>query len=95
MVVIPYDADPIKRQRIEWGQNIQQALDCRMWTRKRLVKEIEDTYGLEVSLQAVGQWIKGDTAPNSIFQAAVSGVTEIPHHLLFPPIRLERRRQAA
>lgn len=91
MVVIPEGADPIKRQRYEWGQNIKAMLETRRWTRKRLVKEIEDAYGLTVTVQAVSQWIGGETSPNPLFQAAIAGVFETPHHLLFPAIVLKRR----
>lgn len=96
MVVVPPDMDPVKKQRIAWGQNIDQALEARKWTRKQLAYEIaqafEKRYGdlARVSEQAIAQWISGRTAPGPFMQAAIADVTGIPASLLFPPIQLQR-----
>ena len=94
MVVLQEGMDPVARQRVEWGQNIAEALEQRKWTRKQLLKEIFDAYGFEVAQQSLTQWLQGETAPRPDIQAALAGVFGIPHHMLFPPVKLDRKGAA-
>lgn len=90
MVVIPDGVDPVVRQRVEWGQNLAAAIDGR-FTRKELLKAIEQTYGLSYTLQALSLWLRGAQKPHPEAQAALAGILHMPHHLLFPPIQLQRK----
>lgn len=91
MVVIPEGVSPVIRQRIEWGQNLDNLLKERGWTRKRFVLLVFEQYGIEISEASLSSWIKGDVAPRSDAQAAMAGVAGLPHHMLFPPIKLAKR----
>ena len=94
VVVIPADMDPVVRQRIEWGDLLGEAMEARKWTAKHLIQAVADTYGIVITPQKLTQWRKGQTTPRPDVQAALAGVFEIPHHMLFPPIKLERRKAA-
>lgn len=91
VVVIPDDMDPVARQRIEWGVNLAAALEARCWSRKELAQRVDDCYGIEISPQKLAMWLQGQTTPRPDVQAALAGVFETPHHLLFPPVRLVKR----
>jgi transcriptional regulator with XRE-family HTH domain len=94
MVVVPEGIDPIDYQRRTWGENIDEALRVRGWSRKRLENEVEAVYEIKISQQSLSQWISGKVAPNPLFQAAIAGALQVPHHLLFPPIALPRKRRS-
>lgn len=77
-------ADPAKRLRVRWGQNLADAMEGNgKMTRKQLQRALE-AEGLEVSLQAIGYWLKGDTAPRAHHQAVIAKVLKTRAHLLFP-----------
>ena len=79
------------RQRIEWGQNLKSLLEERGWSRKRFLLLMHEQYGIDASESSLAQWIKGEVAPRPDVQAAAAAVGGIPHHLLFPPVKLQRR----
>ena len=91
MITFPDAISPVRRQRVEWGQNIAQLLKDRDWSRKHLIWLVYDAYGIEISEPSLASWLKGDVAPRPDVQAAIAGVSGIPHHMLFPPVRLQRR----
>jgi transcriptional regulator with XRE-family HTH domain len=91
MVVIPEGVDPVTRQRIQWGQNIQELLEQRSWTRKKFLLLLHEQYGIEASESSLAMWLKGEVCPRPDVQAAIAGVAGIPHHMLFPPVQLPRR----
>lgn len=82
-MVIVKCSDPAKRLRIEWGQNLAEHLVAAQVSRKELQRRLADL-GYEVSLQAVSQWIRGDTSPRPQMQAAVAKVLSVPARSLFP-----------
>lgn len=77
------EPDPERRIRQRWGQNLAQTLEMRGESRKWLVNELAKI-GVPISLQAVGYWINGDTAPTPAKQAALANVLQVPVHALFP-----------
>lgn len=91
MEVIPDGMPPVARQRKEWGQNLQTLLTERGWTRKKLLFLLEEQYGIEASEASLATWLKGTIAPRPDVQAALAGIAGIPHHMLFPPVKLQKR----
>ncbi len=85
--MIEGESDPAKRLRAEWGQSLEEHLDARNMRRKELVERLKDL-GCEVSVQAVGQWVRGETSPRPHMQAAIATVLGVPVRRLFPVERL-------
>lgn len=82
------------RQRIEWGNLLAEAMEARKWSPKVVIQKVADAYGLAITPQKLSMWRKGETTPRPDFQAALAGIFEVPHHMLFPPIKLHRRDAA-
>lgn len=76
-------SDPDDRIRAEWGQLLDEHLTTLVVTRKDLRKRLSDI-GIEVSDQAIGQWIRGETSPRPSVQAAIAHVLRVPPRSLWP-----------
>lgn len=76
-------ADPAKRLRLRWGQSLDEHMRIAGVTRKQLQRALE-AEGHEVSLQAIGYWINGDTSPRPLLQGAIATVLKVPVRSLFP-----------
>lgn len=74
---------PNKRLRVEWGESLQEHMDAKKLTRKALVAEVARR-GHKISVQAVGQWIRGETSPRPHMQSVLAAVFETPVRRLFP-----------
>lgn len=77
---------PSERLRGEWAESLREHMDARLpapMTRKELVAAL-DLVGCKVTVQAVGQWLRGETSPRPHHQAALSAVFQVPVRRLFP-----------
>lgn len=87
--------DPDQLIREAWGESLQEHLDSffdvatatKGLTRKQLKQRL-DAYGVDVSLQSIGMWLTGQTAPRPSLQIAIAEVLGVPARRLFP---LEKR----
>lgn len=74
---------PAERLRREWADSLAEHLRLRKMSRKEFRNQLEAT-GCEVSIQAVGQWLRGETSPRPHHQAAIAAVLGVPARRLFP-----------
>jgi hypothetical protein len=86
-MVIPVDSGstPVEIRRRTWASNLAQALAAKPMTPKAFHQALA-TAGCKVTLQAVYQWLAGETSPSPERQAAIASVLAIPASLLFPVI---------
>lgn len=73
-----------ERLRLDWGESLRQHMNARGISRKQLVdamRELDEP--VEVSVQAVGQWLRGETSPRPHHQRAVANVLKAPVHRIF------------
>lgn len=76
-------SDPSQRLRMEWASSLDEHMTLRSISRKELVACLERV-GCKVSVQAVGQWLRGETSPRPHHQAALAACLEVPVRRLFP-----------
>lgn len=88
VVVFVDKGDPDKRIRRQWAENLARHMDqARLWigepmTRKELRRQLE-ARGVEVSEQAIGAWLRGETAPRPHVMAHIAGIFQVPVHSIF------------
>lgn len=75
--------DPAKKLRREWAESLAEHLETKKISRKDLVARLA-VVGCDVSQQAVGQWLRGETSPRPHHQAALAAVLDVPVRRLFP-----------
>lgn len=83
------DPDQLIRER--WAESLQESLDAFYdpqtdtlgLTRKQLQARLAKV-GVEVSLQSIGLWLGGKTAPRPSLQVAVAKVLGAPPRRVFP-----------
>lgn len=75
--------DPSQRLRQEWADSLAEHMEMRGMSRKALVDCLA-TAGCNVSVQAVGQWLRAETSPRPHHQAALATCLETPVRRLFP-----------
>jgi hypothetical protein len=51
---------------------------------RRALRDRLAEQGIELSVQAIGCWVRGETAPRPDHQAALAVVLGVPPHVLFP-----------
>lgn len=66
-----------------YASNLADAITELGMNRKALITALNDL-GYPVTEQAVGKWMRGESAPSPTHQAAIGAVLRIPPHLLFP-----------
>lgn len=74
---------PAHRIRINWGESLREQLAFLKWTPKQFRHELS-LAGLEVSRQAISQWLAGETSPRPHHQAVIASVLRTSVHRLFP-----------
>lgn len=78
------DIDPVKALRKKWAESLADHMRVHgNMTRKQLQRSLEER-GCEVSLQAIGYWLNGDTSPRPLVQAELAAIFRVPPHSLFP-----------
>lgn len=82
--VIGGATDPDERIRIEWGQNLAEAMAAQDLMVKGLAKKLDDEFEIKVSRQAVESWLAGKYAPRPYVQGAIGAILGIPARVLFP-----------
>lgn len=88
--------DPDQLIREGWGENLQDHLNAyvhratkeRGLTRKQFRQLLIDEKKVDVSLQSIGMWLTGQTAPRPSMQIVIADVLGVPARSLFP---LEKR----
>lgn len=71
------------KRRLRWGENLREQVDANGMTVKQFHAALR-VAGVDVSIQAVYMWLKGDTAPRPEIQGKVAEVLGTRAHLLFP-----------
>lgn len=69
--------------REKWGEALADELAAKTLTPKQFHRLLLDA-GADVTLQAVYQWLNGQTAPSPYNQAYCAAVLRAPAHRLFP-----------
>ena len=82
-ITIDRDDDPERRMRRQWGRSLTEHLKLAGLSRKQFQQQLA-TYGVEVTHQAIAQWLAGRTAPKPSHQAAIAAVLRVPARSLFP-----------
>lgn len=77
------ERDPARRLRARWATLLRKQLSLREMTSKELRLELERR-GLNVTRQAVDQWLAGKTSPRPHHQAVIAAVFQVPVESLFP-----------
>ena len=81
---MPIDLDLAERIRMEWASSLAEHMHLHdAMTRKQLRQELE-RYGVSVSEQAIGCWLRAETAPRPEHQAALASIFRVPVRRLFP-----------
>ena len=75
--------DPSKRLRMEWAESLAEHMHAKGMSRKVLAQRLA-ALGCSVSIQAVGQWLRGETSPRPHHQAAVAAALQAPVRRVFP-----------
>lgn len=69
--------------RREFKASLNECLIAKAMTRGDLARKLA-ALGTPVTEQAIGCWLRGETTPSLIHQAAIARVFEIPVRSLFP-----------
>lgn len=77
------DMPPAVKRRLRWGENLREQIDARNMSVKQF-HALLGTAGVDVTIQAVYMWLKGDTAPRPELQGQIAEVLGTRAHLLFP-----------
>lgn len=80
---IGVETDPAKRMRREWADSLADSMALREMSRKDLKRRLAEL-GVNVSVQAIGQWLRGETMPKVTNQGAIAAVLGQPVRRLFP-----------
>lgn len=92
MLTLGTESDPAKRLRLEWAESLAEHMvavgkltnsDGQAMSRKQLQRALADQ-GVEVTMQAIGCWLRGETSPRPHHQAALATVFSVPARRLFP-----------
>jgi hypothetical protein len=75
--------DPRKRLRADWADSLSEHMEARQVTRKGLRLALAG-YGVQVTEQAIGCWLRAETSPRPEHQAAIAAVMQVPVRRLFP-----------
>lgn len=81
--VIPTEADPETRLRLEWAQSLRDHMAFRQVTVKELRRRLADL-GAAVSRQGIESWLAGKTSPRPHHQQAIGAALDMPARSIFP-----------
>lgn len=82
--LMPLDLDLAERIRMEWADSLAEHMHLHgEMTRKELRLALA-RYGVQVSEQAIGCWLRAETAPRPEHQAALASILRVPVRRLFP-----------
>lgn len=82
--LIQFDPDsPSARLRAEWAASLAEHLRLKGIARKELVALLGER-GIEVSVQAVGQWLRAETSPRPHVQGVIAAILKAPVRAVFP-----------
>lgn len=82
--LMPLDLDLAERIRMEWAESLAEHMRFHgEMTRKELRHEL-GRFGVTVTEQAIGCWLRAETAPRPEHQAALASIFRVPVRRLFP-----------
>lgn len=82
-ITVGTDPDATRRLRGEWAESLAEHMKTNGLSRKAVRHRLAE-FGVDVSEQAIGYWLRGDTAPRPEHQAALAAVFRVPVRRLFP-----------
>lgn len=88
--VIPSDADPEIRLRLEWARSLRDHMAFRDVTVKELRRRLS-LLKVDVSRQGIESWLAGKTAPRPHVQRAIGTALDMPARSIFPLENLPQR----
>lgn len=74
------DEDAAIRRR--WGKNLGEVMEIAGVSRKQLVVALAEQ-GVDVTHQAVAQWLSGQTAPRPHAMLLIASIVRVPPRVLF------------
>ncbi len=80
--VLAADVDADEAIRRIWGDNVSEQMTLLGMTNKALAAALAGR-GVDVSVQAIGQWRSGQSAPRPHVMVAIAAVLRIPPRVLF------------
>jgi hypothetical protein len=76
-------SSPNDKIRADWAASLAGFLDVKGMTRKELVAALAER-DVEVSVQAVGQWLRAETSPRPHVQGVIAAILQAPVRSVFP-----------
>lgn len=89
--VIPTDAEPEIRLRLEWARSLRDHMAFRDVTVKELRHRLAGL-GVAVTRQGVEAWLSGKTSPRPHHQQAIGAALDMPARSIFPLENLPKSR---
>lgn len=82
--LIQFDpTSPGAKLRAEWAKSLADHLRLKGITRKELVALLAER-GVDVTVQAVGQWLRAETSPRPHVQGVIAAILKAPVRSVFP-----------
>jgi hypothetical protein len=84
-MTVGVDPSAARRLRKDWAESLAEHMDARRpkMTRKGLRHALAEL-NVEVTEQAIGCWLRGETSPRPEHQAALATIFSVPVRRLFP-----------
>lgn len=83
MVTVIGQEHPDERIRREWGELLAAHMETLGVSRKELQQRLA-AVGVDVTHQAISQWLRGESSPRPHVQAAIAHVLRVPPRSLWP-----------
>lgn len=81
---MPPDLDAGEKIRIEWADQLAEHMRIHDGMSRKRLRQLLADFGANVSEQAIGCWLRAETAPRPEHQAALAAIFRVPVRSLFP-----------
>lgn len=77
------ERSPSAKLRAAWAASLDEHLRLKGISRKALVASLAER-DVHVTVQAVGQWLRGETSPRPHVQGVIAAILQAPVRSVFP-----------
>lgn len=81
---MPLDLELAERIRLEWADSLREHMSLHDDMSRKELRHALARYGVNVTEQAIGCWLRAETAPRPEHQAALASIFRVPVRRLFP-----------
>ncbi len=81
---MPLDLELAERIRLEWADSLAEHMNLHGDMTRKQLRQALARYDVAVSEQAIGCWLRAETAPRPEHQAALASIFRVPVRRLFP-----------